>query len=393
MHTNKLNKSLIVILAIASGVTVANIYYIQPLLNEFSKYFSITSSQSGILATLTQIGYAAGLFFILPAADIINRKKLLLSILFFSIISLFLFTLSPNFTVAVIISFTIGLTSIVPQLLIPFGAQMSEPQDRGKNIGTIMSGLLIGMLASRVFSGLIGNNFGWKSVYLCATVLVGIIFILLYKMLPKNNQVQSITYINSLKSLFTLPKKYKVLAQSSVIGAVIFAIFSAFWSVLTFYLSNKFKFSSDIIGLFGVLGISGAIFAPLAGKMSDKKGTSFTILFHLVIIAVLIIILKIFENNIVGIVIGIILLDYGVQCCNVANQARIQSLSNSERNRITSIYMVSFFLGGSCGTYIGTNLYDLFSWNGFIIMSTVLILFALIFHICTIFYAKKKTKK
>ncbi len=381
MKEKRLSRSLLMIMAVTSGIMVANIYYIQPLLGEISEYFGVSQGKAGIMATLTQIGYACGLFFILPFADISNRKKLVMCMMIGSLCSLIVFVLSHSYILCAVTSVAIGMTSIVPQLMIPFGAELSSEDERGKNIGTIMSGLLIGMLCSRVLSGFLGKAVGWKTVYIAAMGLVLVLGIVLYIKLPDIENSSDMRYIDSLRSLFRMPGKYPVLAHSAVNGAIIFAIFSAFWTVLSFHIDAEWGYGSDVAGMFGILGISGAVMAPVAGKMSDKKGSAFTVTFHLVIIAVTLVVFIVAGKTLPGLIVGTILLDYGVQCCNVANQSRIQALSNEERNRITSVYMVSFFLGGAAGSAFGTSIYERTGWYGFTAMASILILAALAFNI------------
>lgn len=302
--------------------------------------------------------------------------------LILSAISLIAMSLCKSYTLSLPICVAIGLTSVTPQLLVPFGAMLSEPSERGKNIGTIMSGLMIGMLASRVLSGVIGGYIGWQAIYVIASVVILILFVVLLKMLPNTERSSNINYFTSVKSLFSLPKKYPILLESAINGFLIFATFSAFWAVLTFYLEgDKFGFNSNIVGLFGLLGIAGAVMAPVAGRMSDSKGTRFTVLFHILVVIIAVAVLAILGQWIVGIVVGTILIDYGIQCCNVSNQARIQALSDEERNRITSVYMVCFFLGGASGSYLGSLLYDSFGWYGFVSFGGGLLIAALIVHL------------
>lgn len=382
MEKQILSKPLLLIMAMAGGIAVANLYYIQPLINEIAIYFNVPRPYAGVMATMTQIGYAAGLFFILPLADIYNRKKLVSFTLCGSMIALAGMLISDSFYLTTAICFFLGLTSIVPQLMVPFGAQLSKPEERGKNIGVIMSGLMIGTISSRVISGILGAKFGWKSVYGLAVALIAFLAVVLHKTLPDVSNHADITYLNSLKSMFKLPKKYPPLIKAAVNGALCFAVSSAFWTVLTFHLSKEpFLFNTGLIGLFGLFGIFGAVLAPVAGKITDRKGAEFTLLVHMTIMAAAVIILGLFQFSLKGIIIGVILLNYGVNCCSVANQGRIQCLSDEERNRITGVYMVCYFLGGSCGTYIGTNCYELFGWIGYILLSLSLLGIALILHI------------
>lgn len=382
-HT-KLSRKTIALMATASGIAVANIYYIQPLLNSAAEYFNISESQASLLATLTQTGYALGLFLILPIADLTERKKLILTMIFLSVLSLLEMYFSPNFILACIACLAIGITSVIPQLLLPLCAKLSDEQVRGKNIGHIMSGLLTGIVLSRVVSGAVGKYIGWKSIYIIAVVLMAILFAVLKFTLPvcTADENGDLNYASSIKSMFSLPKKFPVIIEAAINDFMILAAFSALWTVLTFHLQGTpFNFETNIIGMFGILGVSGAMFAPVAGKISDRRSAKFTVEINIAIILVSYLCFIIFGFKVWGLIAGVILLDMGVNSCNVANQTRIQSLSESERNRITSIYMVTMFAGGAVGSYLGSALYNYFGWYGFCSIGIITQSIAMIVHI------------
>lgn len=361
----RLTKALIGILSAASGIAVANIYYLQPLLSQMAADYHITQSSAGLVATLTQIGFAFGLLFLLPLADIVEKRRLIITVLIGSSCSLTFLYFSPNLLSASIASFAVGFTSILPQLLIPLGAQLAKPEERGKVIGSIMSGLLTGILLSRVVGGLVGKYFGWKTIYLIAAFLMlGLMAILRFR-LPKCYALSQIRYRESLKSIPLLVKHFSALRESSVIGAMIFCAFSAFWTALTFLLQGPhYRLGADAAGLFGLVGIIGALFSPVAGRISDKKGARFSVGINIVIIILSFLVFYISGYRIAGLIIGVILLDLGVQCCNVSNQTRIQHLNEEARNRVTAIYMISYFLGGALGSYLGALGFQYFNWAG-----------------------------
>lgn len=382
----QLNRRLILLMAIASGVSVANIYYIQPLLEQIAGAYHITQAGAGLLATLTQVGYALGLFLILPLADLMERKKLVLTMLILTALSLLTMYLSPDFIVTAVACLAIGTTSVIPQLMVPLCAKLSSNSDRGKNIGHIMSGLLIGVLLSRVISGMIGRYLGWRAIYLLAVFFMGALFLLLKRMLPvcEAGMHTNLNYIASLKSVFTLPGKFPVLREAAINAALIMAAFSALWTTLTFQLQGSpFHFSTNLIGMFGLLGITGILFAPFAGKLSDHKGAKFTVGVNIAIIFVSYLFFLAFGFQLWGLVLGVVLLDMGVQCCNVANQTRIQNLNEEARNRITSVYMVSLFLGGAVGSYLGALLYNQFGWGGFCALGLLTQILAALVHVAT----------
>lgn len=360
-----LTKALILVLAIACGLTVANLYYIQPLLGDISKTFHVNQLSISFAATLTQIGYALGMIFILPLGDIKEKRSLILIMLSLSTISLISMFLSSNIYILIISSFAVGFTSIIPQLIIPLAAELSTPNKRGEIIGTIMSGLLIGILLSRTVGGLLGNYLGWKSVYFIAAIIMISLIIILRKMIPLSKPTSKIKYTKLLKSMIDLLRTETVLRQASINGALMFAAFSAFWTSLIFLLeSSHYNMGAEAAGLLGLVGVVGALAAPLVGKLSDKKGSIFIIEICIIIVILAYVSFFIFGFNICGLILGIILLDLGVQSCNVSNQARIHALNEENRNRLNTIYMVSFFLGGAIGSFFASYSYSIFGWYG-----------------------------
>lgn len=380
-NTNVLTKLLILIMAITCGLTVANLYYIQPLLGDMAKSFNVHEVSVGSAAMLTQIGYAVGMIFILPLGDIKERKNLITIMLLFSVISLFTMAFSQNIYMLIISSFAVGFTSIIPQLTIPLAAQLSNPNERGKIIGTVMSGLLIGILVSRTISGLIGNYFGWRVVYIVAAIMMIILTLVLRKVIPITNPVSEVRYFDLLKSLPKLIKEEPILREASLNGALMFAAFSAFWTALTFLLeSPHYNMGSQAAGLLGLVGIVGALAAPLVGKLADKKGSRYVIGICIIIVSLSYILFLTLGFKMIGLIVGVILLDLGVQSSNISNQARVHSMNEEKRNRINTVYMVSFFLGGSLGSFLGSSAYSNFGWVGVCIFGISTQIIALFIH-------------
>lgn len=376
-----LSNLLILVMAIACGLTVANLYYIQPLLADMAKTFNVSQLSIGIAAMLTQIGYAVGMIFILPLGDIKEKRSLIVIVLLCSIISLMSMFFSSNIYILIISSFAVGFTSIIPQLIIPLAAQLSNPEQRGQTIGRIMSGLLIGILLSRTISGLLGSYFGWRTVYLIAAIMMLVLMVILRKFIPLCEPESDIKYTKLLSSMIDLIKNEPVLREASINGALMFSAFSAFWTALIFLLeSSHYNLGAEAAGLFGLVGISGALAAPLVGKIADKRGSRFAIGICIIVVIIAYLFFFLFGFKIWGLIIGIILIDLGVQSCNVSNQARIHSLNEKTRNRLNTIYMVSFFLGGALGSFLGTYSYSHFGWYGVCTFGMTTQIIALILH-------------
>ncbi|ABR32922.1 MFS transporter [Clostridium beijerinckii] len=376
-----LTKLLILVMSIACGLTVANLYYIQPLLGDIAKTFHVDQLSIGFAAMLTQIGYAIGMIFILPLGDIKEKRNLIVIMLLFSVISLMSMFFSSNIYILTISSFAVGFTSIIPQLIIPLAAQLSNPQQRGQTIGTIMSGLLIGILLSRTVSGILGSYLGWRIVYLIAAIMMFTLMLILRKLIPLCNPISDIKYSELLKSMIHLIKTEPILRESSLNGALMFSAFSAFWTTLIFLLeSSHYNMGAEAAGLLGLVGVSGALAAPLVGKVADKRGSRFAIGICIVVVIVSYLLFFLFGFKILGLVLGVILLDLGVQSCNVSNQARVHSLNEETRNRLNTIYMVSFFLGGAFGSFLGSYSYSHFGWYGVCTFGIITQILALIIH-------------
>ena len=376
-----LTNLLIMVMAISCGLTVANLYYIQPLLADIAKTFNVSEISVGSAAMLTQVGYAVGMILILPLGDIKERRGLITLMLLFSVISLTSMFFSQNISMLMISSFAVGFTSIIPQLIIPLAAQLSNPEERGKIIGTVMSGLLIGILVSRTFSGILGGYFGWRIVYIIAAVMMIVLMIALNKLIPICNPVSNVKYTELLKSMVRLIKTESTLREASINGAMMFAAFSAFWTSLTFLLeSSHYNMGSQAAGLFGLVGISGALAAPLVGRLADKKGPRFVIGICISIVILSYLIFLSLGFKVFGLILGVILLDLGVQSCNVSNQTRVHSLNEEMRNRINTVYMVSFFLGGAFGSFLGSYSYAHFGWYGVCAFGIITQVVAIIVH-------------
>lgn len=380
-NTPHLKNSTLAVMTVATGLVIANIYYNQPLLVDVANTYHINSAKAGQVSTLTQIGYAAGMLLFAPLADMLKRKRLMLFDLSISVIALLVAASASSIHILLIACFFVGVFSHIPQLLMPMAAHLANPAERGKKIGVVMSGLLIGILLSRTLSGFICAHYGWRAVFYMAAGLMVIVWVFIYFLLPEINPSYKGTYKNLLTSMLHLVKNEPTLRIAAVRGALCFACFSAFWTTLAFLLKQNFNQGSDIAGLFGLVGASGALAAGMMGRLSDRMD-AFKLTTATIVLLILSFVIFIFSGySIVGLVIGVIAMDMGMQATHLSNQALIFALDPNARNRINTIYMVTYFLGGAAGSYISSQVWYTYQWNGVCIMCIVISTIALFVHL------------
>lgn len=374
-------------MSISAGLIVANLYYNQPLLNLIAETFGVTESAVSNVALSTQLGYAFGLLLINPLGDKISNHKILLYDFIVMIMALIAAALSNSLLALVISSFFIGFTSAIPQLFVPMAAQMSDEKSRGRAIGIVMSGLLIGILGSRIISGFIGEAFGWRVMYYAATLLMVALFIILKWKLPKLIPNYQGTYGTLMASLWHYFKTEPALRLAALRGALGFAGLSAFWTTLVFLMEDSFGYGSTITGAFGVFGIAGALGATVVGKLSDRISKNKIIFYAAILLIISWLIFGVSSHSIFGLIIGVILVDLGLQGLHITNQNIIFSKNPEARNRVNTIYMVGFFIGGALGTTLGAIAWQNHGWLGVSYLGLALSIAILIVHL--IF--KKKT--
>lgn len=373
-----IDRRLVWILAIACAISVANLYYIQPVLADMGHSFHVSGNNVGFIATLAQLGYAVGLLFIIPLGDRYNQRLLIAGMLVVVALALTMTALSSSITMLAVASFAVGVTTVVPQLIIPLAASLAAPRERGRVVGTVMSGLLIGILLARTVSGFVGAYWGWRSMYWMAAGAMILLAIVMRVLLPPDRPRSTMSYGQLLRSLGTLIREEPVLRETSVYGALAFGAFSAFWVTLAFFLSTPpYHYGSDVVGLFGLVGVVGASAATFAGQLADKIDARRTNGLALCVVLLAFVLMWFTGQWLWGLVIGVILLDLGVQANQVSNQARVYSLNPEARNRLNTVYMVTYFIGGSLGSLLGTYGWSVAGWNGVCGAASLLMLSAL----------------
>ena len=373
LDRDRLPKGLIVMMAVCTGLIVANIYYCQPLIVLISKGFGVPESKAGQVAFFTQDGYALGLLFFVPLGDKVERKGQIVWMTASTVVCLIFAALSPNLWCLEIASLLIGATSVIPQLILPLAAHLASPARTGKVIGSIMSGLLIGILLSRTLSGLVGAWLGWRGMFWVAAGLSFILLLIMRKAFPRSVPAFTGSYGSLMRSLGTLVREQPVLREAASINALGFATFGMFWTTMVLHLAGPpFHFHSDLIGLFGLAAAAGALAAPLVGGSADKRNPRVAIGYGLGLLFLSFVLFYLFSASVIGIIAGIILLDLAMQCVHVSNQSRVYALLPGARNRLNTVYMTVSFMGTSLGSFIGLFVWERAGWKGVCVAGMIL---------------------
>jgi predicted MFS family arabinose efflux permease len=365
------------LMALICAFAVANLYYNQPILAAIAKSFQVSAAEVGWIPTLTQLGYASGLMLFVPLGDRVEQRRLIVIMLLVTSMTLFAAALSPNLNTLILISFAIGATTIVAQILIPFATQLAPPSDQGKVIGNLMSALFVGILLARPIGGWIGEQFNWRGIYWMAGSIMVLLAIASTQLLPKYQPKSKLSYGALLRSLWELVKSQPTLREASLIQAMLFGAFSVFWSTLAFLLTRPpYSYGSKAVGLFGLVGIAGILVAPLLGQIADR-GTA-KILRSIIGMAIFgaIVAYSIFwqwGTHLWGLILGSILLNLSSQGALIANQVKIYSLDPNARSRLNTVFMVATFLGASLGSVLGTYGWNLMQWTGVCIAGLLLL--------------------
>jgi predicted MFS family arabinose efflux permease len=359
------HRSLLPFLGLACGVGVSNIYYNQPLLLDMAHSLHVDHSHMGTVAVATQIGYSVGILAFVPLGDVIERRGLMVRLFAGVALSALLAALAPNLAVLLAASIAIGLTAAVTHIVVPIAPELAEDEERGRAVGTVMTGLLLGVLLARSVSGWIASLFGWRSVFVFAAISNAAFVPLLLRRLPKLPAHKPLLYTQALRSLWTLIRTQPLLRESAVIGGLVFAAFSAFWTTLVFLLGSKhYHLGAGTAGSFGILGATGALIAPVAGQVADRRGSRAVVTLGLSLLSLGFCILWLLGYHLLGLVVGVIVLDLGAQANQIANQTRIFGLQPGARGRINTIYMTVYFLGGSLGSLFSMMAWARWGWGG-----------------------------
>jgi predicted MFS family arabinose efflux permease len=383
-HSSSLPRSLVLLMATATGLAVASNYYAQPLLELLARDFGINLAHAGLLVTTAQLAYAAGLLLLVPLGDRFDRRVLIVGLYAFSAVGLIISACAHGFGLLLVGTLLTGACSVSAQLLVPFAATLAAPQQRGQVIGTVMSGLLLGILLARTASGLLAELGGWQNIYWAAAALTLLVAGLLWRGLPAHPGQATLPYLRLVGSVLTLLRDEPVLRSRSLLGGLQFACFSILWTTLAFLLAGPhYHYSTATIGLFGLIGAAGALAANLAGKLCDRGAGHWVSWGGLWLLLASWAVLAAAPHSLAALIVGILVLDMAVQAVHIDNQNVIYRLDPAARNRITAAYITCYFIGGALGSSAGAAAYALAGWNGVIGIGATLSVVALLWMLVT----------
>ncbi|PEI04480.1 MFS transporter [Pantoea agglomerans] len=371
-----LSTPLVLTLAAGAGLSVASIYYSQPMLDIISKQFNVGIGAVGMVPMLTQAGYALGILLLAPLGDRHDRRTIIFIKGLLLVAALLLCGFSGGLSALLVASFITGLTATVAQDIVPASAALAAERSRGKTVGTVMTGLLVGILLSRVVSGVVAEYFGWRTLYMIAALVVLLITLTLWRVLPRFAPGTVVSYPRLLLSLVHLWRHHQTLRRAALAQGLLSVAFSAFWSTLALMLSDRFHLDSAVAGAFGLAGAAGAMAAPLAGSFADRIGParvtqagaalvtiSFALMFLLPLLPM--------PAQLVLIVICTIGFDLGVQATLVAHQTLVYGLAPEARSRLNALLFTVVFIGMATGAALGSLALAHWGWNGVVALATL----------------------
>ncbi|UXN66630.1 MFS transporter (plasmid) [Phyllobacterium sp. A18/5-2] len=363
-------------MAAASGIAVANIYYNQPMLGIIESEFQ-HQPITGLIPTATQLGYALGLFLLLPLGDLVHRRRLIIGQFIILAAALAFAAIAPSAWMLIAASLIVGASSTVAQQIVPFVASLASPEKRGATIGTVMAGVLSGILFSRTLSGFVGEHAGWREMFWIGVPLALIAAAMMFVTLPDHRSTSRMQYHTAIRSLAHLWKSQPALRVATFVQAALFASFTTFWTILALYLqSPHFDLGADVAGLFGIVGAVGVFAAPLAGRIADKRGPHFVVWLGALMTLIAWIVFGVW-TSIAALIIGVIILDFGIQSALVSNQHIIYALDPEARSRLNTIFMTGMFLGGATGSAVATVAWGYGAWSAVSLLGALLAVVAL----------------
>ncbi|MGI5141702.1 MULTISPECIES: MFS transporter [unclassified Streptomyces] len=371
---------LIALLAAACGMTVANLYYAQPLLPSLRDVFHLSEATAGLLITLTQVGYVIGMLFLVPLGDRLEKRSLITTLLTVTTVALVAAGLATGFPMLLAASLISGTTSVVAQILVPFAASLAPDHARGRIVGRVMSGLLTGILLSRAVSSLVSELAGWRVVYLGSAVLMAVLAVTLRVALPQHEPTTTVPYTQVLRSTLALLRTHPALLRRGLYQAAMFGAFSAFWTTVSYLLTGpRFHYSAIGVGVFALVGAAGAAVAPLAGRWADRGHARPATGIAFAVAALAFVVAGLYGHSIVLIALAAVLLDMAVQTTLIVGLHTIYQLAPHARARLNSAFIATFFIGGAVGSQLGSIAYRADGWGAVSLLGAALPVLALLY--------------
>ena len=371
----------IVMMAVIAGAVITNVYATQPILPLIQSDLRVDLSTVDLVAGAALLGFATGLALLLPLGDRFDRRKLVLGQIAVAFGFGVAAALAPGIWALIAASFGLGMVSCVPQQLVPFAAVMSAPAERGRSVGTVVSGIMVGILLGRTISGAVGAAYGWRAVYGLEAAFMVPVWIAAALLLPRGVPSTNLSYGRLLASLWPLARDHRPIRESMMIQALLWACFNAFWVNLAALLANgPWHLGSAWAGGFGIIGAGGALAASLGGRAADRLGSRAVIAASIGIVTVAYLLLAGADTSLTLLVIGVIVLDIGVQSGLVSNQTRAFAVDPKAQGRINSLYMTATFSGGALGVMISGWLMTRYGWQGIVVFGIALGLTAALIH-------------
>ncbi|MDY4302093.1 MFS transporter [Pseudomonas salmasensis] len=374
-----MTRGMVMLFAFCCGAIVANIYYAQPIIELIAPDIGLTPAMASLIVSLTQIGYALGLFFLVPLGDLLENRKLMIATTVVAIGSLLgaAFIEQPN--LFLLVSLLIGFSSVSVQILIPLAAHLAPAESRGRVVGSIMGGLLLGILLARPVSSVVADHFGWRAMFMAAAALMAFISVVLMLTIPKRQPDHNASYGQLLHSLGTLLREQPLLRQRAFYQACMFAAFSLFWTAAPLELARNHGLSQSEIALFALVGALGAIAAPMAGRLADAGHTHRASLLALLFGALSFLPALVHPlYSVIGLAVTGVVLDFCVQMNMVLGQRAIYALDANSRSRLNALYMTSIFIGGAFGSAIASSVYEHGGWLAVMLVGSAFALVALL---------------
>lgn len=368
-----LGRALILLMATATGLAVASNYYAQPLLHSIAEHFGLSTASAGSIVIAAQLSYGAGLLLLAPLGDLFEQRRLIVSMTLIASVGLLISACAQSLPWLIVGTALTGLFSVVAQILVPMAAALSAPEQRGRAVGTLMSGLLLGILLARTAAGFMAELGGWRSIYILAAVLMAITALALYRSLPQHHSHAGLKYPALIGSVFRLFAEEPVLRLRALLGLLSFSLFALFWTPLAFLLSSApYHYSDAVIGLFGLAGAAGALAANWAGRLADRGKGALGTTIGLTALLLSWVPLGFAQQSLAALLLGVLVLDLAVQLVHVSNQNAVIALRPEARTRLNAGYITCYFIGGAFGSLLGTQLFQRYGWDGIVVAGLII---------------------